>query len=373
MEPVQIDSILSFSRMDLAIGMASLTTMMSTILIMIIIQKFMTAFKVNIDEPLKKIEKFTETQYAQTQISYAELMKDHMEFESYMKENKMKHDIALQTVQSTVIDLEVKLKKLKKLKQCACMSGAKRVLALCQTCESHGPHEVSTICVVCRDSTNPEAQLSACPYCVRPMVFCRCIYCKQENPDHLGKDCPEKPEHPHVFVRCPFCQEETPDHLGKDCPDNPRNISDVYYISTQVPLRVPLTSVDFPHRAPPTPRAPPMAQRPPPIVEGPVAPTMVYYPPPGPPTYDPSYHHKLGVQAIVDRLSEAINWDEGMGPGTSGNAFLNFALRAQIDCDVCNQREFNMKGTNQWYLRLKCVPCDRLLARVNLRSRQITR
>ena len=75
---------------------------------------------------------------------------------------------------------------------------------------------------------------------------------------------------------------------------------------------------------------------------------------------------------LAVQLSEAINWEIPHGPASSSTAWLNFANRALVHCDICMDNEFNTNGSNQYVLRLKCEPCNRLLAVLDLRRKTIT-
>lgn len=48
----------------------------------------------------------------------------------------------------------------------------------------------------------------------------KCFYCKMENPDHSGRDCPMR-----ELKTCMYCRMKKPDHEGYQCPMEPSNLA----------------------------------------------------------------------------------------------------------------------------------------------------
>ena len=149
-----------FSRLELSIGMTGVMTMMSTVLLMLLIQKIVNAFnKTTLPDKRKTPEVILiQTRSIQTTTTYAEIVQEKLDLEDRVYQNKLDSAAYLKSFQRKVIDLEAQLKRVQKQKLCACMGGAKRNCALCARCEHHVEHEVSIACQVCRDSTFPPPQ-----------------------------------------------------------------------------------------------------------------------------------------------------------------------------------------------------------------------
>ena len=44
-----------------------------------------------------------------------------------------------------------------------------------------------------------------------------CVHCGDQNPDHLGRDCPEWSWAPAYYSRCSYCGRDRPDHPERLC------------------------------------------------------------------------------------------------------------------------------------------------------------
>ena len=52
-----------------------------------------------------------------------------------------------------------------------------------------------------------------------------CVHCGDQNPDHLGRDCPEWSWAPAYYSRCSYCGRDPPDHPGRLCGWHPAAIA----------------------------------------------------------------------------------------------------------------------------------------------------